>query len=125
MGLSRKVEGTPAAAIRRINAARSARPGAVRVIAVDLPSGLCADTGRELGSAVRADTTVTMGLPKLGLALEPGRSLAGGVGVTRIGIADAAPGVAIDTSLWTRAGAAAQLPERPAAFKLPAIAQLQ
>jgi NAD(P)H-hydrate epimerase len=114
-GLSRDVSGAPAAAIRRINAARAARPGAVRVVAVDLPSGICADTGRELGRSVRADVTVTMGLPKLGLALEPGRSLAGRVRVARIGIADEAPGVGLDAVLWTRAGAAAALPERPPA----------
>jgi|Deesub1362A_J573_1020465.scaffolds.fasta_scaffold01847_12 NAD(P)H-hydrate epimerase len=42
------------------------------VVAVDIPSGLSADTGRPLGVAVRADLTVTFGLVKLGLALEPG-----------------------------------------------------
>jgi len=114
-GLSRDVSGAPAAAIRRINAARSARPGAVRVVAVDLPSGVCADTGRELGQSVRADVTVTIGLPKLGLALEPGRALSGRVRVARIGIADEAPGVASDAALWTRAGAADALPQRPPA----------
>src|SRR5262249_50494938 len=72
-GLDRAVEGAAAAAIRRISAAR---PRA-RVVAVDLPSGLDADTGAVLGAAVHADVTVTFELPKLGLALEPGRSLAG------------------------------------------------
>src|SRR5262245_25684004 len=91
-GLSRDVRGAKAAAIRRINAARERSGGALRVVAVDLPSGLCADTGQELGAAVQADATVTMGLPKLGLALEPGRSRAGRITVARIGIADAAPG---------------------------------
>ena len=61
-------------------------------VAVDLPSGLDADTGQPLGARVAADLTVTFGLPKLGLALEPGRSLAGRVVVARIGIADDAPG---------------------------------
>ena len=114
-GLARDVAGPPAASIRRIDAARSAHPGAVRVVAVDLPSGLCADTGQVRGVAVRADTTVTLGLPKLGLALEPGRSHAGRIRVARIGIADEAPGVALDAWLWTRAGAAGRLPPRPAA----------
>jgi hydroxyethylthiazole kinase-like uncharacterized protein yjeF len=114
-GLARDVEGPAAASIRRINAARYGRGAALRVVAVDLPSGVCADTGQILGVAVRADATVTFGLPKVGLALEPGRSLAGRVRVARIGIGDRAPGVTCDTELWTRAEAGARLPDRPAA----------
>jgi NAD(P)H-hydrate epimerase len=110
-GLTRKVEGTAATSIRRIEAARAAGVG---VLAVDLPSGLCADTGRVLGAAARADRTVTLGLPKLGLALEPGRGLAGEVQVARIGIADRAPGAEPAAELWTRAGAMRRLPPRPA-----------
>jgi NAD(P)H-hydrate epimerase len=56
---------------------------------------------------------VTIGLPKLALALEPGRSLAGRVVVARIGIADEAPGVAARAELWTRAAAARRVPQRP------------
>lgn len=108
-GLDRPVEGAPAAAIRRILRARPAS----RVVAVDVPSGICAATGRVLGAAVEADRTVTVALPKLGLALEPGRRHAGRVTVARIGIADEAPGVAHDAELWTRAAAAARLPARP------------
>jgi NAD(P)H-hydrate epimerase len=87
----------------------------VQVVAVDLPSGLCADTGQVRGVAVRADLTVTLGLPKRGLALEPGRSHAGRILVARIGIQDDAPGVAPDAHVWTRAGAARRLPPRPPA----------
>jgi NAD(P)H-hydrate epimerase len=114
-GLSRAVAGAPAASIRRINTARSARPGALRVVAVDLPSGLCAGTGQPLGVAVRADVTVTLGLPKLGLALEPGRSIAGRVCVARIGIADAGGDAEPTAELWTRAAVGARLPARPRA----------
>jgi NAD(P)H-hydrate epimerase len=110
-GLSRPVEGAPAAAIRRINAARDES----RIVSIDLPSGLDADTGQVLGEAVRAHRTVTLGLPKLGLALEPGRSLAGEVRVARIGLVDAAPERTPDAELWTRAAAGARLPERPRA----------
>ncbi len=109
-GLAKRVEGPAASAIRRINASRET----CRVVAVDLPSGLHADTGQPLGAVVQADATVTIGLPKLGLALEPGRSLAGRVWVARIGIADSAPGTAADAELWTRAAAGARLPARPA-----------
>jgi NAD(P)H-hydrate epimerase len=109
-GLARAVTGAPAAAIRRIAAARPC----ARVVAVDLPSGLDADTGQCHGPCVAADLTVTIALPKLGLALEPGRTLAGRVLVARIGIADAAPGVRADAELWSAAGAGAHLPARPA-----------
>jgi NAD(P)H-hydrate epimerase len=108
-GLARALEGEAAAAVKRLLAARPA----CRVLAVDLPSGLDADTGQPLGPCVHADVTVTLGLPKRGLAQEPGRSLAGRVVVGRIGIADAAPGVAITSGLLTRRGAGALLPERP------------
>jgi NAD(P)H-hydrate epimerase len=110
-GLDRAITGAAAAAIRRINAARPSS----RVVSVDLPSGLDADTGQLHGVAVQADVTVTIGLPKLGLAQERGRSLAGRVVVARIGIADAAPGVSPDGELWTRVAAARALPARPAA----------
>jgi NAD(P)H-hydrate epimerase len=109
-GLARAVAGPTAAAIARLNEAR----GACRVVAVDLPSGLDADTGQPLGAAVHADVTVTLGLPKLGLALEPGRTLAGRVVVARIGIADTAPGAGAAAELLTRAGAGRRLPARPA-----------
>jgi NAD(P)H-hydrate epimerase len=108
-GLSRVVDGAAAVAIGRI---REARP-ACTVVAVDLPSGLDADTGQPLGACVAADLTVTLGLPKLGLALEPGRGLAGRVVVARIGIADELPGLRARAELWTRAAAAGHLPARP------------
>jgi len=110
-GLSRPVAGAAAAAIRRI---RAARERGSRVLSVDLPSGVDADTGQPLGIAVAADCTVALGLPKLGLALPPGRELAGLVRVARIGIADAAPDCAPGAELWTRRAAAAHLPPRPA-----------
>ena len=108
-GLDRPVSGPAASLIRRIN---QQRPGA-RILAVDLPSGLHADTGQVLGVAVEADCTVTLGLPKLGLALEPGRGLAGRVVVARIGIADEAAGVVHDAELWPAAAIRARLPQRP------------
>ncbi len=109
-GLSRSVEGPTAEAIQRIHAAREA---GAWVIAIDLPTGLDADTGALHGSGVTADETVTLGLPKPGLALEPGRSRAGRIFVARIGVADDAPGIEIPMSAWTRRGAAEQLPKRP------------
>ncbi|ALA60845.1 bifunctional ADP-dependent NAD(P)H-hydrate dehydratase/NAD(P)H-hydrate epimerase [Nitrospira moscoviensis] len=79
-GLSADVSGRYADAIDAINGA--GRP----VVAVDLPSGLHADTGKVLGHAVRAAVTVTFGLPKLGLYLNQGIDHAGQVTVADIGI---------------------------------------
>jgi len=123
-GLSRAVEGPSADAIEQINAARrdalrarsgSSEPSRLRVVAVDLPSGLDADRGQVLGVAVEADITVAISLPKLGLALEPGRALAGQIVVARIGIVDAAPSVDLECELWAPAAAARALPARPVA----------
>ena len=66
-GLGGEVRGIYAEAINEINAAGTS------VLAVDIPSGLCADTGRVLGRAVRADITVTfIGLKRGLFALEAG-----------------------------------------------------
>jgi ADP-dependent NAD(P)H-hydrate dehydratase / NAD(P)H-hydrate epimerase len=58
----------------------------VPVVAVDIPSGVNASTGEVAGAAVRADVTVTMHGPKVGLAVAPGRFNAGGVVVADIGL---------------------------------------
>ena len=112
-GLTRPVTGVAADAIQTINQARAGARARPIVMAIDLPSGLDADTGQVLGTAVRADVTATVGLPKLGLVLEPGRSLAGRVHVLRIGIADEAPNVRPPAELWSARAAGARLPERP------------
>jgi NAD(P)H-hydrate epimerase len=69
-----------AAQIEALNAA--GRP----VVAVDLPSGVNADTGEIDGVAVRADVTVTMHARKVGLEVAPGRFNAGEVVVADIGL---------------------------------------
>jgi ADP-dependent NAD(P)H-hydrate dehydratase / NAD(P)H-hydrate epimerase len=79
-GLGRAPDGAAAALIAAIN-----RSGGTR-IAVDLPSGLAADTGADLGGAVAADVTVTMGALKVGLVSAPGFARAGRVEVAEIGI---------------------------------------
>ena len=66
--------------IEEINAA------AAPVVAVDLPSGVDADTGEIAGAAVRADVTVTMHGRKVGLEVAPGRFRAGKVVVVDIGL---------------------------------------
>jgi ADP-dependent NAD(P)H-hydrate dehydratase / NAD(P)H-hydrate epimerase len=56
------------------------------VVAIDIPTGINADTGEVMGAAVHADLTVTMALLKRGLVLLPGAEYAGTVRVADIGI---------------------------------------
>jgi hydroxyethylthiazole kinase-like uncharacterized protein yjeF len=55
-------------------------------VAVDLPSGIDADTGEVDGPAVRADVTVTFGTVKPGLLIDPGSGHAGVVELVDIGL---------------------------------------
>ncbi|SDT25409.1 yjeF C-terminal region, hydroxyethylthiazole kinase-related/yjeF N-terminal region [Friedmanniella luteola] len=56
------------------------------VVAVDLPSGIDADTGAAPGAAFRADRTVTFGVHKPGHLLEPARGRCGAVDLVDIGL---------------------------------------
>ncbi len=79
-GLSRPIEGIAAELIDRIN------EEALTVVAIDVPSGLHGDSGAILGSALRADLTVTFFRPKPGhLSLE-GLKRCGELKVADIGI---------------------------------------
>jgi ADP-dependent NAD(P)H-hydrate dehydratase / NAD(P)H-hydrate epimerase len=66
-------------------AARARQAGAT-VVAVDLPSGIDADTGAVDGPAVQADVTVTFGVIKPGLLIDPGAGHAGAVELVDIGL---------------------------------------
>ncbi len=79
-GLARPVTGHYARVIETINRGRGER------LAVDIPSGLSADTGRVLGVGVAATRTVTMAFLKVGLAISPGFAQAGTVTEVEIGI---------------------------------------
>jgi NAD(P)H-hydrate epimerase len=59
---------------------------AAPAVAIDVPTGLHSDTGAVLGTAVRAEHTVTMAAPKVGLHVGEGPSRAGTVSVVDIGI---------------------------------------
>ena len=54
------------------------------MFSVDIPSGVHGNTGKVMGTAVRADLTVTFGLPKLGNVLFPGYELGGALYVSHI-----------------------------------------
>jgi NAD(P)H-hydrate epimerase len=96
-GLSRPPEGKFGAWIEAINGSGS------RVIAVDVPSGLDADTGVAYAPTVRAETTVTLGLAKPGLLRGDGPGVSGEVWVADIGVpfeAYAAVGVEVPQRLF-------------------------
>jgi len=79
-GLNAPVTGVAGAAIAAINA------GGAPVLAVDIASGLSADTGAPLGAAVRATMTATFGYPKVGQLMYPGVEHTGLLAVVDIGI---------------------------------------
>lgn len=80
-GLSGEVRSPCREIIERVNALPRAF-----VVAIDIPSGLHADTGEPLGTAIRADLTVTMGLPKIGLLKPAAGDRVGELEVVDIGI---------------------------------------
>lgn len=79
VGLKRPIEGHLAEVVSMMLMAE-------RVLAVDVPSGLDADTGRALGTAVIAERTVTMGALKIALCSAPGFARCGEIEVADIGI---------------------------------------
>ncbi|MET8440074.1 NAD(P)H-hydrate dehydratase [[Kitasatospora] papulosa] len=70
---------------------RAVTAGHVPVLAVDLPSGVEADTGEVLGEAVHADATVTFGTYKPGLLVDPAAGHAGALRLVDIGLAEELP----------------------------------
>ncbi|HWU08263.1 MAG TPA: NAD(P)H-hydrate epimerase, partial [Streptomyces sp.] len=70
---------------------RTVTAGRAPVLAVDLPSGVEADTGQVLGPAVRADATVTFGAYKPGLLIDPAAGHAGALRLVDIGLAAELP----------------------------------
>ncbi|MEV6959109.1 NAD(P)H-hydrate dehydratase [Streptomyces sp. NPDC051207] len=66
--------------------AEAAARSRAAVVAVDLPSGVDADTGEVRGAALRADLTVTFGTHKPGLLVDPARDYAGSVRLVDIGL---------------------------------------
>ncbi len=79
-GLDRIVEGWRASLIERLNAASAP------IFAIDLPSGIDADTGAVLGVAIEAELTATFAAHKRGLWQMPGRARAGEIVCLDIGV---------------------------------------
>jgi hydroxyethylthiazole kinase-like uncharacterized protein yjeF len=77
-GLTREVTGLYRDVIELINGSEKT------VFSIDIPSGVHGDTGKAMGAAVRADVTITFGLPKIGNMLFPGYDLGGKLYVSHI-----------------------------------------
>lgn len=108
-GLNSPVRGRFAAALQAINAC--GRP----VLAVDIPSGLDADSGMPLGIAVHAHVTATFAFPKAGQLVYPGAGFVGMLAVVDIGIAaEAVAAVAPRLHCMARESAARLIPLRAA-----------
>jgi NAD(P)H-hydrate epimerase len=108
-GAARPADGTIGALIDLANA------GAAPVLALDLPSGLDADSGRPLGRAIRAARTATFGHLKRGLVLHPGCALAGEIRVVPLGVPAAISRRAgVDGALLSGEAVAALVPRRGA-----------
>lgn len=130
-GLSRPLEGTVAETIDAIK---------VPVVAVDIPSGVCGDSGRILGTAPKALLTVTFFRKKPGHCLMPGRGLCGEIVLADIGLPDQVleeirpkcfengpelwrlPGVAADAHKYSRGHALIVAGEMPGAARLASAA---
>ena len=82
IGLNKDIQGEYKNIIDKLNRLKKRK-----VFAVDVPSGISADTGFPLGTAVKSDYTITFGYPKLGLVLFPGCEYAGIITVADIGFA--------------------------------------
>jgi NAD(P)H-hydrate epimerase len=105
VGLSRPVEGALCDVLKALQSLERPR------VAVDLPSGISSDTGAPMGTELAAELIVTLGLPKLGLAVRPFESE---IWVADIGL----PRASIQTCrvrqhVLTRPAVAALLPSRP------------
>ncbi|MCP4675083.1 MAG: NAD(P)H-hydrate dehydratase [Deltaproteobacteria bacterium] len=107
-GVSRNIEGHLGNLINMIN------QSGVPVLAVDIPSGLDADTGRPWGKVVHAEATATFGHLKRGLVIHPGAGFAGKTHVVPIGV----PGfvsekAGFDGTLVSEEQVRPMLPKRP------------
>ena len=109
-GQSRPISGIYQRVLTRVAEVKRARP-TLKVVALDLPSGLNADSGAADPVTLFADYTVTLGLPKRGLYTPSGAGRAGEVVLADIGIP---PELThnLTTELITSAWARSVLPRR-------------
>ena len=80
IGLDREIQGELADLIHLVNTQN------LPTLAVDIPTGVCANTGKILGHAIKATATVTMQALKVGMLLYPAADFCGDIGVCDIGV---------------------------------------
>lgn len=103
VGISKPVTGVYFDAIKEINESGKL------IVSVDIPSGVNGDTGEVMGIAVKADYTVTFGLPKRGLFLFPGAEYVGKLYLSHISYP---PELYNDESIKVQLNEPVMLPER-------------
>ncbi len=108
IGRSRPVEGE---LLTIVGCANTSRGALTRALAVDIPTGVDADTGTVLGEAFQANGTLCMGFAKLGCVLYPGSRYAGSLYLTDAGIPERL-GESIPQSLIDSEEIASLLPGR-------------
>jgi len=79
IGLKRDIKGILSKAIRKINQSKNL------VVSVDIPSGVCSNTGKILGNAIKADFTITFHRKKIGHVIGFGKQFCGKLKVVDIG----------------------------------------
>jgi len=85
IGSSRPLSDDMRNLLKRVQAEREQRPD-LRIVAVDLPTGMNADTGAVDPGTIPADITITLACPKQGFFFFPGRSYLGQLFIGSIGL---------------------------------------
>jgi len=79
IGLKRNIKGILSSVFKKINKSKNC------VVSVDIPSGVCSNTGKVLGSAIRADFTITFHRKKIGHVIGYGKDFCGEIKMIDIG----------------------------------------
>ncbi|MSQ24951.1 MAG: NAD(P)H-hydrate dehydratase [Dehalococcoidia bacterium] len=110
-GASRPIAGPMRDALLALAQERARRPS-LRIVALDIPSGLHAGTGARDDATPSADVTLCLGFPKQGLFRFPGAAKVGRLVMVDIGMPDGS-GTDISLEMMTSRWARALLPPRP------------
>ena len=110
-GKVRSLRGTFARILDEVTELKTQHPD-VRLIALDLPSGVDADSGKVDPHSLFVDNTITLGFPKPGLFQFPGAERTGTISVVNIGIVESLAD-SIPDDLLNDEWASSVLPERP------------
>jgi len=110
-GNNRPLTGIYKQALTEVSQAVLVKPD-IHIFALDIPSGMNADTGEVDEACLYANDTITLGYPKIGLYNHPGSERAGRITIVDIGIP---PGMADDITLElnTAVKTSQLLPKRP------------